>query len=406
MPGRSPLDSHLGATNPGESSANLASPAPSRIPAQSERRATPGTFEAPRSLIENASLFTHAELLLALMIHRIPADQNSPASISDSTWQKWTGLKPRMKEMAIKGLQTKGLEIRGRGAKARFYWDEQRWTNYIREHSPLEKARTEGRKKSVPAKAGMQIHPDCALKGCQHLCDTQACEPAKVVSIRPQNEPKNAQPVAQTACNPQILKNRERKGEDWSLSLSTLQNFFPATDSTFLQKLLTAARNRVAQFTDEQLSQAIRAARHPRQRSEGLFLQTVPGALQAVIEGRIENKPQPKPKFSEVEIKAHIEKHHAGLKRAGMDDLAQRLRLLDIKDPVKLDDALNEIESAAIERLRARAPADVIRGQVEVKLKPYLKKMSAENLQTLRERFTGEQLLSDAGLSRMSLYYL
>ena len=34
--------------------------------------------------------------------------------------------------------------MRGRGKGARFYWDETRWTSYVREHSPEEKARTEG----------------------------------------------------------------------------------------------------------------------------------------------------------------------------------------------------------------------------------------------------------------------
>ena len=384
-----------------------------RIPAQSERKTTPGTFEAPRSLIENASLLTRAELLLALIVHRVPADPNSPATISESTWIKWTGLKERAFELAVAGLQKKGLEMRGRGKGARFYWDETRWTSYIREHSPEEKARTEGRKKSVPPRPGQQIHPDCALKGCQKLCDTQkACEPAKVVSIASvsgQTESERfAQPVAQTACNSQILNNREIPTFAFPLALSAVQVFFPASDQRFTEKLLSVAKRRVENFSDEQLAAAVRAAHKPHQKSDGLFLHTVPGALAAVVEGRIgiPAKPELKAQYTEAELQAHIEKHTAALKRAGMEDLAQRARLLEIEDFVKLDDGLLEIEKAAIERLRARAPVDVIRAAVEPKLKPYKSKMTAEQVETVRQRFIEEKLLTDAGLARMSLYYL
>lgn len=400
---------HRAASDPAKCEDPLLSSAPVRIPAQSERKVSTGTFDTAESVAENLFFFSHAELCLKLIVDRIqPYDPDKkgarPPTISDDHWTKWTGLKPRMKDLAIKGLLKKGLVMHGRGKSARYYWDETAWQTYVRDHQPGVRSKaTEGQKRSVPAKPGMQVHPDCSLKGCQKLCDTQGCE--NVVSIA--TGPEFAQHVAQTDGNSQILKNRERKGEDWVLSLAAVQNFFPASDFQFISKLLLAVKQRVKDFTDEQLAAAIRAAHKRSQTSEGLFLQTVPGALIAVIEGRIGNQRQaPKLKFTAEEIQAHLDRAKSALRKAGMDDLAKRVHLIDPNDLGAADDALVEIEKAALERLPARSPVDVIRAAIEPELKRFKEKMTHEQLNALRGQLINRKLLEDAGLSRMSLYYL
>jgi hypothetical protein len=195
-------------------------PQPARISPQSERRATEGSFELPRSIVENLSLLPHAELCMVLIIHRGPFNQE----ISDSHWQKWTGLKPRIKQLAIKGLKQKGLTVHGQGQKARYYFDSDIWQTWVRSQRPEAKAKIEAKS----PKPGQKIHPDCAKNGCQRLCeakcdDLSAHTAQKVVAISeapPPQEPyveppETAQYIAQNPPNSLILGlKRQTQGED------------------------------------------------------------------------------------------------------------------------------------------------------------------------------------------------
>jgi len=151
------------------------------MPAQSERIATPGTFEMPRSIAENLGLLTRPEIDMLVIIHRIqPINGKRPPMISDEHWEKWTGLKPRVKRLAIEGLKKKGLTVHGNGASARYYFDPDAWEVWARAQRPEHKARTPG----YTPNPGQKIHPDCVKNGCQRLCEEkQNCDTPKLVSI-------------------------------------------------------------------------------------------------------------------------------------------------------------------------------------------------------------------------------
>jgi len=156
---------------------------------------------------------------MVLIVHRIqPVNGQRPPVVSDEHWQRWTGLKPRMKEMAIRGLKQKGLSVSGTGQRARYYFDAEMWERWVRSQSPEQKARTEGR--ATSPKPGQKIHTDCVKNGCQRLCEAK-CEEPKVISITRESpdpyveEPKNAQPVARNPANSLILGSKKRtNGED------------------------------------------------------------------------------------------------------------------------------------------------------------------------------------------------
>lgn len=170
----------------------LATPAP-RIPAQSERKTTQGNYGFPRSIAENLSLLTHAELAFVVITLR-RTNQSDPATLDDDLWVKWTGLKPRSKRLAIEGLKEKGLDVRGNQRKPEYYFDLDRWESYVKPRPIPEKARSAGHdERKKPA-----MHPDCIKNGCQKACESQTCDTitvdAKVVSIdgsEPQNSPEN-----------------------------------------------------------------------------------------------------------------------------------------------------------------------------------------------------------------------
>jgi hypothetical protein len=78
-----------------------------------------------------------------------------------------------MKDHAILGLKQKGLHVKGEGNTATYSLEETKCHSWLHTHTRHEKAKTAGRSKSVTAKIGMQVHPDCRERGCQRLCETQ-----------------------------------------------------------------------------------------------------------------------------------------------------------------------------------------------------------------------------------------
>jgi hypothetical protein len=173
----------------------------------------------PRSIVENLSLLPHAELCMVLIIHRI--DLNPPI-VSDRMWERWTGLKPRIKQMAIKGLKEKGLKVMGQGDKARYYFDAAIWQQWARSQKPEEKVRL------APPRPGQKIHPDCAKNGCQRLCEAKCddlsahtAQKVVVISETPPTQdpyvepPETAQYIAQNPPNSLIIgSKRQTQGED------------------------------------------------------------------------------------------------------------------------------------------------------------------------------------------------
>jgi hypothetical protein len=248
----------------------MASPAPERI---SQRSRLPYNYTTvPNSLVENQLMFTPAELRFALMALQWAAGR----TITDEVWEQTTGLDPRMKQMAIKGLREKGLHVTGEGKRAKYKFEVHAWEAWYKSRPARERARTMGRAKTVSAKPGMQVHPDCSVR-CQRLCEPKnevipfpATPVAKPVSqVPPENPPEKPSPPP----------------KEFPLSLKAVQSYFPHVEGEFIEKLRLACIMKGAKlFSDAQLAEAIRAAHKSSQKFEGLFITTVPARLAVILE--------------------------------------------------------------------------------------------------------------------------
>jgi hypothetical protein len=256
---------------------------------------TRGYSQIPNSIIENRAYFTDAEFSLALIILRRGGAGES-CTVSDSNWERWTGMSARTKEYAVAGLKAKGFESDGRGDSARFSFHNRAWENFVKTGGGQNKPRTVGRKTGVSPKKGAKVHPSCCENGCALLAAENS---ANGISLVP--APLNAQPVAQTVLESDSttgpkkhlkpvsalipLPNAQPVAQTFKNSLALLQSGFPLVDSVFLGKLVSASRVVRPAVTDVELVQAISLAwekKRKRQDSEGLFLETVPAALAAI----------------------------------------------------------------------------------------------------------------------------
>ena len=231
----------------------------------SSRTATAGYAQIPNSVIENQALMTPAERCLVLIVCR-----RGENTVSDKHWEEWTGLKPPIKDNAIRGLKEKGLVVRGRGDRAKYYFERDKWDSWVRTRPRHERARTTGRSKSVTAKTGMQIHQECQARGCARLCEPQ---------VIPFPATQFERPVVQ-----EIPKSPPHPPpKTFPLTLAAIQTYFPHADEAFVRKLCTAVGEKTKHFTDAQLAQVVHAAKKRNQESEGLFLLTVPARYAAGI---------------------------------------------------------------------------------------------------------------------------
>jgi hypothetical protein len=201
-------------------------------------------------------------------------------TVSDKHWEEWTGKDPRMKEYAIRGLKEKGcLHVRGRGERAKYYFERDKWDSWVRSRPRHERARTLGRSRSVTAKTGMQVHQECRERGCARLCEAQVIPfPATEV----------AKPVSQTEIKPPPKEEPSPPPKGgWELTLSAIRQYFPHVLPEFVEKLrLECIIKGTKNFTDAQLAHAVKLARRDRrnQETEGLFLHTVPPRLATIIQ--------------------------------------------------------------------------------------------------------------------------
>lgn len=234
----------------------------------------------PNSFIENQHLFKlPASRALALIVFRSEQDQARwHGKITDSHWESWTGLGVRAKELACKELQGFGMQMDGRGDKAKFSWDWDRWneaisTNHQGEYDPKRKEREA---KAVEAKAGAKVHEECRDQGCAMLragqCSSSTTEegtgskPASGLFLT-----KIAQPVTQTV-----------EQAAWAVTMAALWSFFPLVGTMFLARLLQVVRGHFPDISDAELAQAVKIAYAPGQRGEGLFLWRVPLAIRLI----------------------------------------------------------------------------------------------------------------------------
>jgi len=267
-------------------------------------------------LVQNQAGFTHAELRCALIAVRRGAHTH-PVQISDSNWEDWTGLDARSKERALKGLMKKGFDVQGRGNRTMVALNRERWqdwsSHWSRQANP-ERPRTEGRPVDPP-----KVHPDC-----EHGCALLKNGP-KLVNA-PTATP-NATRVSQTSTGEgrgvggtetgtndgrgglsivPAIKNATRVSRigietAWAMTLAALQALMPSIGGSFLFLLISTIAGMFEGLTDSEVAEAVRFAglkrdKHGKviQASAGLFLWTVPGAIEA-IRRRKAAEPEPSP---------------------------------------------------------------------------------------------------------------
>ena len=101
------------------------------------------------------------------------------------------------------------------------------------------------------------------------------------------------------------------------------------------------------------------------------------------------------------------------LRRAGHEETAASLESLDLdalySDLEQLEQRLSAIEEKMIARLRASASEEQLfeaRRALDLELRPYRDKMTADQLAMLEKKFLERRLLESAALPRLSLFYL
>lgn len=269
-------------------------------PISIQRNPTKGYAPIPCSLIENQALLTHGELSLALVVLR---RGGNGIPVSDRNWQSWTGLSPRLKEMAVKGLREKGLKVDGKGEAARFSWETQNWHHYLKV-TPAVKPRTAGRQ--VDPKPGAKVHPECRERGCAMLrpdcvsgglslvAATPVAQPVSQTTAGTVNEHRQPQQASTVIDKPNVSlilaapvaqRVSQTPAELWAKTLAVLQGIFPLIGVTFLFQLLATVKVLCSDVTDPELAEAVEIAWQQsagRAQSAGLFLKTVPEALGAL----------------------------------------------------------------------------------------------------------------------------
>jgi hypothetical protein len=422
-------------------------------------RAPRGYFEAPRALVVNLGLLTHAELCLALVSCRRGPDKPIP----DELWSEWTGLHPRMKYNAAKGLTKRGcLNVNGKADLARFTFDRDAWTNYVT-HAERSKPRTAGRR-AVDPKPSQQVDPECRERGCGLLrmrCGetgltsyptTPDMKPVSYISVLapvvgsvgdgpntegtravaasastglgyPQRS--NSSPVESTKILKPVSKISAGENSEslWAMTLAMLRSVFPLVGVAFLSRLLVTVCALFAGVTDEELAGAVRLAwnwNRARQKHEGLFLLTVPEALRHIRDGGEVRagdssvcRDSASPPFSIEDVRAFIARNGTALRSAGYDWIAWALESLDVPtlyaDLGALEERLTAIEATMITAVRDDcddAALAELRGDLDRDLKPYGRSMSRDQLAMLDKQFLERRLLERAKLPRLSLFYL
>jgi hypothetical protein len=386
-----------------------------------KRSLTRGYSEIPNSLVENQSAFTHAELALALIVLRRGGAGDSTVTVSDRTWQGWTGLSPRQKEYAIAGLKQKCLNVAGRGETARYSFRPDTWETFVRT-ADRSKPRTAGRKPVNP-KPGAKIHPDCRERGCALLAKEAAAggvtQPvARVGSLKPINL-LPASPITQP-----VAQMTDAAEQVWTKTLAAIRSVFPLVGLAFLLRLLGVVRSKFAEVNDSQLAEAVAVAYREKQRfqkNEGLFLLTVPEALAAIMK---QPRPAPGPDITVgierllIRCVESLRARGAPFERqaAAVAALAGRLTtggadLLEVEREMEWLEA--EIIDVAAGQL-SPAERDTVAACVESTIAPYrdgsyarrAAPMSKLEIETLAERIRGREVLTALAIPRLSMLYV
>jgi hypothetical protein len=141
--------------------------------------------------------------------------------------------------------------------------------------------------------------------------------------------------------------------------------------------------------------------------------QAIAVETQAMANGVPAKSSAPAAPFTLEDVRAHLTRNAALLRKAGLEDLVASLDSLDLNalysDLEQLEQRLTVIEEKMIARLRSAATDEVLfeaRQSLDQQLRPYRGKMSADQLSMLEKQFLERKLLESAGLPRLSLFYL
>jgi hypothetical protein len=124
-------------------------------------------------------------------------------------------------------------------------------------------------------------------------------------------------------------------------------------------------------------------------------------------------KKEAPPPFSLEDVRAFLERNANVLRKAGFEEQAASLEAIDCEalynDLEQLEQRLTAVEEKLIALLRTRATEEQLfesRRALDLQLKPYRGKMTADQLSMLEKQFLERRLLESAGLPRLSLFYL
>jgi hypothetical protein len=121
------------------------------------------------------------------------------------------------------------------------------------------------------------------------------------------------------------------------------------------------------------------------------------------------------PPFSLDEVNRYLLKNAADLRAAHLEDLAARLEALaaeagkHYQDLEGLEQTLTALEDKLIATLRAAQSDDdmiAARRELDLQLRPYRGKMTADQLSMLEKQYLDRRLLEQRNLPRLSLFYL
>jgi len=141
--------------------------------------------------------------------------------------------------------------------------------------------------------------------------------------------------------------------------------------------------------------------------------QAIAKEAQAMANNAPVTKKDAPPPFSLDEVRAFLARNAETLRKAGHPDLAASLEALDAEalfgDLEQLEQRLTATEEKLIARLKSSATEEELfqaRRSLDLQLKPYRGKMTADQLSMLEKQFLERRLLESAGLPRLSLFYL
>ena len=119
------------------------------------------------------------------------------------------------------------------------------------------------------------------------------------------------------------------------------------------------------------------------------------------------------PPFPIEDVRAYLARNVQILRAAGFPDTATALEAIPVdelyQDLEQMEQRLTAIEEKLIAQLRASASEEALfeaRRALDMDLKPYRSKMSAEQLAMLEKQFLERRLLESKRLPRLSLFYL